>query len=1109
MYRTIVRFIVLLTVLFASLGGGMAPSSAQPETTSEDPPAWFEGSGWQPVWLAPGGEDGDLLAVDTVAPDLIVAVGASGLIYRSEDGGDSWSLQWVDAKIALRGVHMFDETTGIVVGDEGHIYRTTRHGRRWDAVPSGTGEDLNAITFVDENRGWIVGQGGTILYTEDGGQTWTRQNADVTAGLKAVSFADAQHGWAVGANGTILHTTDGGATWSRQDGGTHVELTGVLALTPEEAWIVGREGVVRHTVDGGTTWTVHDLTPRMALFAVTADPRGNVWIASNGGYVYGQTAEHTFRPFTIEAFGARLNQPVYALAFLSEETLIAVGGSSSSGGLPKGMLLARSRDRGATWDLPAGQGVFQWQDISLASDTHMWVVGQAADGGGAILTSSDGGKTWSARVIDVPLNPRRTTQFMDVDFADETHGIIVGRRSQIVDTHDGGTTWRWRSLRDITRVEETWLYTVRYLPDGNIWTSGEFGQVFHSPDNGETWRHFNLSWTGLNVVSSRVYINAMPGGYVWGVSNTGIMVSSRDNGTSWFRDSEPLRRPDGRSPHLRATYFLDDQEGWVVGYLGSIWHTKNGGRRSADWEFIPVPEALSRVAWHDVYFFDTYHGILVGGECPVYECSFTTDFTRAAVAVTSDGGRTWEYEFLPDIRILYGIDARSPDHVFAVGDHGAILRYTGFPNHMDVFKLAEPLTIDGNPGDWPTGPSVSLDATSADYVDADTPPPATDLSARVQAFWDEGTLYVSALITDDIVTSEDAFILGLDADRSKDLSPGDHAFRITSQGEVSEKGLPVPQVQVGVRPREGGYTVELGIPASLLADHLRPWSTLGFTLALEDDDGAGVDTVLVSDGRDPSRPSADFGTLTLYDDHLTIRRDANVYSHLADAYIYRSRPNDNFGEFDEVPPYRRLRLGWDRNKGWETRSILVGFDVRFLPPDTRIENARLFLRSRYRVPSSLRLRVAAYGLLKPWEETEVTWNEARKGVPWDAPGANRESGDRDAEPSDVQAVDSFPAWIAWDVTDIVQRMLAGNAWGVLLRPEEGTATGVFTFISSEEEQARDEIPYVEMTYALHPRPLPTPTPTPTATPTPTPSPTPTPTATPIPSYRIYIPAVHY
>lgn len=1106
----VLTLLVLLSLLFGPGRGGPVQAGDPGARAEPLPRGWFEGSGWVPVWLAPGGVDGDLYDVSVVSPDVIVAVGASGLVYRSDNGGDSWRLQLVNSKVDLHGVHMFNASEGLAVAEGGYIFRTENRGRLWHPVESGTTETLNDVWFVDDREGWAVGQGGTILHTTDGGRTWSAQHAGVTHGLKAVSFADARHGWIVGAGGIILHTEDGGATWTRQDGHTVDELRGVLALSPEEAWVVGRGSTIRHTTDGGATWEVLDFPTRVILYDVVQAPDGYIWVAANGGHIYRFDGTR-FDEYTITGFGQRLNQPVHTLAFPDVNTLIVVGGSNTAGALPKGMLLARSSNGGETWDLPAGQGVFQLQDISMPTEETFWTVGQAADGGATLLGSRDGGQTWFHRVVDIDIAPRTSTQFMDVDFADEKHGIIVGRRSQVVDTRDGGETWRWRSLRDLTGVSETWLYAARYLPDGHVWTSGEFGQIFRSKNYAATWQNFNLSWTGLNIVSSRLYVNARPGGKVWAVGNTGIMVTSQDDGASWYRDSTPLRRPDGRAAHLRATYFLNDQEGWAVGYLGTVWHTTNGGRYTSDWEFIPLPSELAQVAWHDVHFFDPYHGILVGGECPEYECGFTTDFTRAAVAITADGGFTWEYEFLPDIRILYGLDARSPEEVYAVGDHGAILRFTGFPTHVDVFKLAEPLTVDGDLRDWPVGPRAHVDADNADYVDADDPPPAQDISGDARFFWDTSTLYVSVNITDDVVTAGDAVVLGLDSDRSKSPTEGDHTFRVYSDGRVQVDGDSTPRVQVGVQTHEHGYTVELGIPADVLAGHLKPWQVMGFSLGLEDDDGAGVDAVIVSDSRDPSRPNGDFGTLTLYDDHLVIRRGLNVYSALADAYIYRARPDDNFGEFDEVPPYRRLRLGWDRAKQWETRSILVDFDLQFLPPDAHIAQAQLRLRTRYRTPAYLQLRVAAYGVLKPWEELEVTWRQARSGVLWDEPGVNGENTDRDASPVDEQMVKGFPEWITWDVTDVAQRMLAGEAWGVLLRPVEGNATGVFTFISSEEEQALSEMPYVDLTYRLYPvavpTPTPTPSPTPTLTPTSTPTPSPTPTPTPVPSHRYRIPFV--
>src|SRR5215813_4098595 len=112
----------------------------------------------------------------------------------------------------LRAVAAPDSTAVVAVGGSGTILRTDDGGITWTLQSSGTNNSLWAVSFVDANTGTAVGARGTILRTDDGGITWTPQFSGTTENLTSVSFVDANTGIAVGVR-VILRTDDGGATW--------------------------------------------------------------------------------------------------------------------------------------------------------------------------------------------------------------------------------------------------------------------------------------------------------------------------------------------------------------------------------------------------------------------------------------------------------------------------------------------------------------------------------------------------------------------------------------------------------------------------------------------------------------------------------------------------------------------------------------------------------------------------------------------------------------------------------------------------------------------------------------------------------------------------------
>ena len=115
-----------------------------------------------------------------------------------------WSAQDSATRKTLLGVDFVDANNGWAVGWSGTIVGTTNGGATWIHQTSGTTEQLRAVDFIDPSNGWSVGESGTILGTTDGGATWSPQASGTTNDLRDVFFLSPQQGWAVGTRGTTL-----------------------------------------------------------------------------------------------------------------------------------------------------------------------------------------------------------------------------------------------------------------------------------------------------------------------------------------------------------------------------------------------------------------------------------------------------------------------------------------------------------------------------------------------------------------------------------------------------------------------------------------------------------------------------------------------------------------------------------------------------------------------------------------------------------------------------------------------------------------------------------------------------------------------------------------
>jgi len=107
-------------------------------------------------------------------------------------------------------VYFTDANTGFAVGQSGTIIKTNNGGTTWFNISSGTGNLLRSVYFPDANTGYAVGKQGTIMKTTDSGATWTAQESGTTDVLFSVYFTDANTGYVSGDQGTILKTTNGG-----------------------------------------------------------------------------------------------------------------------------------------------------------------------------------------------------------------------------------------------------------------------------------------------------------------------------------------------------------------------------------------------------------------------------------------------------------------------------------------------------------------------------------------------------------------------------------------------------------------------------------------------------------------------------------------------------------------------------------------------------------------------------------------------------------------------------------------------------------------------------------------------------------------------------------
>lgn len=275
-----------------------------------------------------------------------------------------------------------------------------------------------------------------------------------------------------------------------------------------------------------------------------------------------------------------------------------------------------SDDDGRTWrqgETPTG---VLMTAVCFADAQHGWAVGHDA----VVLGTRDGGQTWALQYSD-ELGEAVEDAMDDEDFYDDddlyayyddddfydddmgggavdTSGaplldvwcdsrdraIAVGGYGYMVETTDGGDTWKLRA-GDLPDDEGWHLYAIGQL-DGEadtLFIAGERGTLYRSRDRGRTWQRLESPYHGtfFGITSSDTRTLLIHGlqGNVW---------LSRDRGDTWRRVTSGVRTG------VNSGTVLPDGTIVLVGNAGAIMTSRDQGSMLS-LRFLPGRQTISSV----------------------------------------------------------------------------------------------------------------------------------------------------------------------------------------------------------------------------------------------------------------------------------------------------------------------------------------------------------------------------------------------------------------------------------------------------------------------------------------------------------------------------------
>jgi photosystem II stability/assembly factor-like uncharacterized protein len=272
----------------------------------------------------------------------LVAVGEHGDIVFSDDQGVSWRQASVPVSVTLTAVRFATAKTGWAVGHSGLVLHTTDGGQSWTrqldgkqaaglvlkaaesgarSCPAGAGQ-LNpspgyakllgkdgpdkpffGLYFENEQKGFILGAYNLIFHTEDGGKSWQPWQGHLENPKGLHLYAMVKTGnelFIAGEQGLILRSSNNGETFGALRSPYGGSFFGLLALRNGGLLIFGLGGHAFRSNDQGATWEpVHTGVSASIMAGKQLRDETIVLVTESGELMAGGDNGDNFRPLRL------------------------------------------------------------------------------------------------------------------------------------------------------------------------------------------------------------------------------------------------------------------------------------------------------------------------------------------------------------------------------------------------------------------------------------------------------------------------------------------------------------------------------------------------------------------------------------------------------------------------------------------------------------------------------------------------------------------------------------------------------------------------------------------------------------------------------------------
>ncbi|MHA2210534.1 MAG: WD40/YVTN/BNR-like repeat-containing protein, partial [Candidatus Thorarchaeota archaeon] len=423
-----------------------------------------------PPWVRTNGPYGGLMnciEIDPTNPSVMYAAGGGRVIYRSTNGGTSWtefgilpstsSLQIEDLVLSRTNTSiMYARTQGTEDNVPG-LFRSTNGGINWTQIDQG---QLISHFAVHPTNSSIVLTGDWnrfVWLSTNGGTNWT----DVTSNLpyhqiRDVAISGDDEFWiGLGAfeetNGSLYHTTDGGLTWQFEN------------LNEPPGLFVSN--IMVHPTN-------------MNVIYVALRPTLDGWVDPDGDYIYRtQDSGSSWESLSSGKEFAKLQSKI---------SLLGIAPSSGNDTIYTswGIQVSKSSDYGLNWvnitPPPPSSDIY---DIAIdPSDNNTIFIPMRSYG---IKKSTDGGNNWTTLTEGLD-NSNGCLVITSPVLDSETVYVAAVEGTGTFRTDDAGLSWRYL---DGGGIGHPFTDEIRINPHNpeTVWQIADIGRIYFTDNGGQNW----------------------------------------------------------------------------------------------------------------------------------------------------------------------------------------------------------------------------------------------------------------------------------------------------------------------------------------------------------------------------------------------------------------------------------------------------------------------------------------------------------------------------------------------------------------------------------------------------------------------------------------------